>query len=45
MARVHFGLIRLVRETGLPREALLDALRHRIVTLEAQRKRTWRARR
>ena len=30
MARVHFGLMRLSQETGLPREALAEALRLRI---------------
>lgn len=45
MARVHFGVIRLAQETGLPREALVEALRHRIVTLEAARQRVRRAKR
>lgn len=35
IARVHFGLLRLARETGLPREALTEALRLRIETLSA----------
>lgn len=30
MARVHFGLLRLARETDLPRAALLEALKSRI---------------
>jgi hypothetical protein len=30
LARVHFGLIRLSQETGLPPEALAEALRLRL---------------
>ena len=37
IARVHFGILRLARETGLPREALTEALRDRIEQLQAQR--------
>lgn len=44
MARVHFGLLRLGDETGLPREALTEALQTRIRALEAKDKRR-RARR
>lgn len=36
MARVHFGLIRLSRETGLPRAALDLALRERIEELSPE---------
>ena len=36
IARVHFGVLRLARETGLPREALTEALRLRIEQLQAQ---------
>lgn len=35
MARVHFGLIRLADETGLPRETLLSELRERIAAIES----------
>ncbi|MFB2532976.1 EcsC family protein [Paracoccus sp. p4-l81] len=42
MARVHFGLLRLADETGLPREVLIEALQSRIRALEA-RKRARRA--
>lgn len=35
MARVHFGLLRLSRETGLPREALIERLQTRIEALES----------
>lgn len=41
IARVHFGLLRLRDETGLPREALLEALTKRIGELD----RTGKARR
>ena len=34
IARVHFGVLRLARETGLPREALTEALRLRIEQLQ-----------
>lgn len=37
VARVHFGVLRLSRETGLPREALTEALRDRIEHLQAER--------
>ena len=37
IARVHFGVLRLARETGLPREALTEALRDRIAQLQSQR--------
>lgn len=33
LARVHFGLMRLARETGLPQEALIEALRLEIERL------------
>ena len=36
IARVHFGVLRLARETGLPPEALTEALRVRIEQLQAQ---------
>lgn len=35
VARVHFGLLRLRDESGLPREALMEALRQRIRALQA----------
>lgn len=34
IARVNFGVLRLARETGLPREALTEALRLRITQLQ-----------
>ncbi|WBU53653.1 EcsC family protein [Paracoccus sp. SCSIO 75233] len=34
MARVHFGLMRLSNETGIPREALIERLETRIQTLQ-----------
>ena len=37
IARVHFGLLRLARETGLPREALTEAMRLRIEDLQDSR--------
>ncbi|HRO13707.1 MAG TPA: EcsC family protein [Paracoccus sp. (in: a-proteobacteria)] len=37
IARVHFGLLRLAHETGLPREALTEALRDRIRQLQDER--------
>ena len=40
IARVHFGLLRLSRETGLPREALLEKLREAI---EARQRKVRRA--
>lgn len=42
LARVHFGLIRLAEETGLPREALTEALRLAIETERGDRHRTMR---
>lgn len=33
LSRVHFGLLRLERETGLPREALVEALEQRLSAL------------
>lgn len=37
IARVHFGLLRLRDETGLPQEALVEALRERVEAIEARR--------
>ncbi|MRX51965.1 protein EcsC [Paracoccus sp. S-4012] len=37
VARVHFGLLRLRDESGLPKEALLEALRQRVEALQAKR--------
>lgn len=37
IARVHFGLLRLANETGLTREALTEALAHRIEQLQDER--------
>ncbi len=37
VARVHFGLLRLRDETGLPREALIEALRERIEAMPDRR--------
>ena len=37
IARVHFGVLRMAQETGLPREALTEALRLRIEQLEGDR--------
>lgn len=37
IARVHFGLLRLSRETGMPHEALVEALRIEIAHLGARR--------
>ncbi|MDM7458991.1 MAG: EcsC family protein, partial [Paracoccus sp. (in: a-proteobacteria)] len=34
LARVHFGIIRLAEETGLPSEALAEALQQRIMRPE-----------
>ena len=34
IARVHFGLLRLSRETGLPREALIEALAQSVARLD-----------
>lgn len=34
LARVHFGIMRLARETGLPQEALVEALRLSIARIE-----------
>ncbi|MDO5658549.1 MAG: EcsC family protein [Paracoccus sp. (in: a-proteobacteria)] len=34
IARVHFGLMRLARETGLPREALIEALAQSVERLD-----------
>lgn len=34
MARIHFGLLRLQSETGLPKEALVEALRNRVERLQ-----------
>ncbi|WP_299359146.1 EcsC family protein [uncultured Paracoccus sp.] len=39
LARVHFGLLRLSQESGLPREALTEAIRLRIETLRHDRPR------
>lgn len=33
LARVHFGLLRLSQETGIPREALIEALELRMIQL------------
>ncbi|UXU74744.1 MULTISPECIES: EcsC family protein [unclassified Paracoccus (in: a-proteobacteria)] len=33
LARVHFGLLRLARETGIPREALAEAMEARMIQL------------
>lgn len=41
VARVHFGLLRLARETGIPQEALVEALR---LSMERDRKRRDQAR-
>lgn len=38
IARVHFGMLRLRDESGLPKEALIEALRERIEALQARRK-------
>ena len=45
IARVHFGLLRLAEETGIPREALTEAIRLRIEDLQdkAVQKRARRA--
>ena len=37
LARVHFGIMRLARETGLPQEALTEALRLSIARLDRDR--------
>ncbi|MFD1882634.1 EcsC family protein [Paracoccus pacificus] len=37
LARVHFGIMRLAEETGIPREALTEALRLRIEELNRTR--------
>lgn len=37
IARVHFGLLRLAQETGIPREALTEAIRLRIEDLQDKR--------
>lgn len=37
IARVHFGLLRLRDETGLPREALVEALRLRLDEIDPRR--------
>lgn len=44
IARVHFGVLRLSQETGLPREALTEALRLRIEQLQDDRieRRVWK---
>jgi hypothetical protein len=34
LARVHFGIIRLSHETGIPKEALIEALRLAIERLD-----------
>lgn len=39
IARVHFGLLRLSQETGIPREALIEALRLRMDQISDKRKR------
>lgn len=39
IARVHFGILRLSRETGIPREALTEALRDRIEQHQGDRHR------
>lgn len=39
LARVNFGLLRLERETGLPREALLEAFERRVAQIRSQRQR------
>ena len=33
LARVHFGLLRLSQETGIPREALAEAMEMRMVQI------------
>ena len=38
IARVHFGLLRLSQETGIPREALIEALELRMNQLRPGRK-------
>ena len=38
LARVHFGLMRLAEETGIPREALIEALELRMNQLRPGRK-------
>ncbi len=38
IARVHFGLLRLSQETGIPREALIEALEIRMNQLRPGRK-------
>lgn len=37
VARVHFGIMRLAQETGLPQEALVEALRLSIERIESGR--------
>lgn len=37
IARVHFGLLRLSQETGLPREALAEALHRRLNEIDLRR--------
>lgn len=37
IARVHFGIMRLARETGLPKEALIEAMRLSILRIENRR--------
>lgn len=37
IARVHFGIMRLAKETGLPKEALIEALRLSISRIENRR--------
>ena len=37
LARVHFGIMRLSHETGIPREALVEALRLSIERLDHRR--------
>lgn len=37
LARVHFGIMRLAHETGLPNEALIEALRLAIARIEDRR--------
>lgn len=37
IARVHFGLLRMAEETGIPREALAEALRLRVEALQDKR--------
>ncbi|TWI37891.1 EcsC family protein [Paracoccus sulfuroxidans] len=40
LARVNFGLMRLARETGLPREALVEALELRMRQLDGKERRS-----